>query len=246
MKERLRTSDIAIFCGIAALILFGHSVIADRSANAAGLTPLLMQGSGISYLPVVNENASQLEFNAREMLYTIGSAQLSYATNVANGRYAELQELKNIGYLQPNVTGGLLVGSYSITFYLPQNKHGFTLVAEPDTLDLRPFMITENQDVVLLTPSIMTDPTEAWETVRAMESEMLYDTNRYGFFNGLQLLNYDPPLQVRLNAEQTSYALHSFSEGGTYGFTLDESIVYIDSFASYLAGDTRDFEDVSY
>ncbi len=246
MDKSISKTDIAIFCGIAALILFGHTLLVSGPANASGLAPLLMQGAGFSYMPIVNQNASQLEYNARDMLYTLGSAQLSYATNVTNGKFAELQELKNIGYLQPNVTGGLLVGEYSITFYMPRNKRGFTLVAEPDNFDLRAFMITENQDVVLITPTVLPDPTEAWGTVRAMESEALHNTNRYDYFLGMQLLSYDPPLQIRLNAERTSYSLHSLLEGGQYGFTLDESLVYIDSFASYLAGDTREFESDSY
>lgn len=243
-KLRFYISDVAIICGLFGLVVFGHFTLAGNRANATGLYPLLMQGQGASYGITVNEQASNMEENARLALRQLGSAQLAYASGESgHGRYAWLHELHQSGYLPPNLTGRTITTGYSITFYLPQGKRGFTLIAEPLDFDYRPFMLTENQGIVLLTPSVMADPTESWQTVRTMESEVRNESGRFDYFQGLQFLNYDPPLQVRLNVEQTRYSLHSFLEGEESGWVLDDSLIYSDVFASYMIGDIRPPEE---
>jgi len=237
---RFYISDTAIFCGLLALIVFGHFSMAGSRANASGLYPLLLQGAGAVYGITVNERASDVEENARLALRQLGSAEMAYASGESSsGRFAWLHELHQAGLLPPNLTGRTITTGYSITFYLPQGKRGYTLIAEPLEYDFRSFMLTENQQIVLLTPSVMTDPTEGWQTVRAMESEVRNDTGRLDYFRGLEFFNYDPPLQVRLNVEQSRYTLHRFIENEDTGWLIDDSLVYADTFASYMVGDTR-------
>jgi len=248
MRLRLRFSDVSIFCGLIALIVFGHATMWRRPAHAGALSPLMLQGTGaayMSYAAPVNERATALEYNARWALLELGAAESGYASSRPDASYAYLQELVTAGYLQPNQTGRSLASSYSITFYINSSRQGFTLVAEPLDIDLRPFMLTENQQVVLLTPSVYGDPNEAWATVRQMENSLLYDKGRYDFLNSLQLIGYDPPLQVRLNRERTSYALHSLIADPEGEFYVDDSLIYIGNFASYMLGDIRQLEDYS-
>jgi hypothetical protein len=237
----LHLTDGAIVCGLIALIVFAHLTLSDRPASATGLRPLLLQGEGMSYGITVNENAGQTEYNARYALLQIGSAEAAYASSHSSGQFAWLHELHSSGYIPPNQTGRTIITGYSIAFYLPQGKHGFTLIAEPLDFAYRPFMLTENQEVVLLTPSVQSDPTESWETVRTMESEARQDGGLYDYFAGLQLFNYNPPLQVRLDIDRARYVLHSFIELDS-GYKLDESLVYYEPYVSYMVGDTRPVE----
>jgi len=243
MKSKLSYSDIAIFSGIIALVIFAHFCVAGSPARASGHRPLLLQGGGMTYAEPVNNRLSELEFNARTTLSYLGQAQQSYASSHADWRYVWLQDLVNSGYLQPNATGRTLTASYSITFYIPPDQSGFSLIAEPLELDLRSWMITENQDVLLLTPSVMDDPDENWAEVRSMQLDNLYEYGHYEYINTLMLWSYTPVLQCRYNRELTSYLLTALTEDYMRGFIPDDSLIYISSYASYLVGDVRDIED---
>ena len=235
-----KTTDLAVLCALIALIVFGHAAMSGRTAHAAPSASLLMQGAGVSYELQINEHATDLEYNARDTLAMLGSAQMAYAANTSSGKYAEIDQLLRAGYLQPNQSGRTMVSGYSISFYLPGGRRGFSLIAESHDFSLRSFLISENQEVILLTPSVLGDPNSSWETVRAMESELQYTEGRFDFLHGLQLLNYDPPLQVRLNAERTQYLLCSFKTDENDLFDIDDSIIYMSSLRSYMIGDTRE------
>ncbi len=237
-RTKPRYTDIAIFCALVGMIVFGHLTLGGGTAHAS----LLMQGAGLSYTQPVNERATDLEYNAREALASLGAAEYSYSTNRTAGQYAYLQDLVRSGYLQPNQTGKSLAASYSITFYLPSGHQGFTLVAEPLQNDLRPFMISDNRQVVLITPSVQGDPNQDWASVRETENEIYWSSGLYEYLNGFKLLSYDPPLQVRLNREGTSYVLVPFSKNREGMYIPDDSLVYIASFAGYMIGDTRQIE----
>jgi len=245
-KKGIRISDLAFVCGMLSLIVFSHVVLSGYSADASPMSPVLMQGGGVSYNLQVNERATDLEYNARRMLLSLGSAQLSYAASTSSNRFADLHELLSAGYIQPNLTGGTMVSGYSVSFYLPSGKRGFTLTAESQDFTLRSFLMTENQRVVLLTPAVLSDPTEAWETVRAMESELYYTEGSYKYLQSLMLLNYDPPLQVRINAEKSNYILSSLVVADDGFYAVDDSLIYFSSFMSYMIGDTRSLEEFDY
>ena len=132
MKQKL--SDIAIVGGIIALIIFAFLTRLDSPARGTSVPVLFMQGGGVSYGAAVNDRATELEYACRDKLYELGGAEAGYAQYVASGKYAYLDELIYQGYLTPNVSGGTLVSGYSISFYLPPGKRGFTLVAEGQTL----------------------------------------------------------------------------------------------------------------
>jgi len=242
-KRAFSFSDVTIACGLISLIVFAHVALTGRSASAAPTSPLLMQGEGVSYEMQVNENATNLEYNARNTLSMLGSAQMSYAASTSSGRYGELSELLSAGLLQPNQTGGTMVSGYSISFYLPPGRHGFTMTADAVDLTLRSFLLTENQKVVLLTPSVESDPNESWKTVRLMESELYGSEGRYDFLHGIPLINYDPPLQVRMNSERTNYVINAFIVGEDGMYTVDDSLIYSSAFMSYMIGDTRVIEE---
>ncbi len=236
---RLRPSDISIFIGLVALLVFCHMAISDRPASAGVVNPLLMQGAGSSYFGLeINERATELEINARNKLYELGSAQLAYSRSTHSGNFAHFQELISNGYIQPNMTGRTLTSDYSISFFFPERKRGFTLIAQPMKIDLRAFMITENMEVILMTPSIDSDPNESWATVRAMESELKSTEGRFSFLKGFQLLEYEPPLQIRLDADRKEFVLVSF-DSDEYGLKLDDTMVFSSSMSDYLIGDTR-------
>jgi hypothetical protein len=155
-----------------------------------------------------------------------------------DGTYGWLHNLVRDGYLAPNKSGGTLVNSYSITFYLPSARDGFTLIAEPDSLDLRSFMIDENLDVVPVTPSVLEDPNSDWMTIRAMEDTLHGDYGSYDYLNSFLLFSYNPPLGLRLNLEKTSYIIFAFKEEDEV-LSPDDTLVYVDNLSSYMIGDTR-------
>lgn len=231
--------DIPIFLGILALIIFGHACFNYNPALARGLPQLLLQGNGGGYASEpVNERATDLEYNARRMLYQLGSAEAGYSEYYNKGTYAWIQNLVNDGYLQPNDSGATLVNSYSMTFYLSDGHLGFTIVAESNDFDLRSFLIDENQLVVPITPVVMEDPDESWTFIRELESTLYYDYGGYDYLNSLLLLNYDPPLGLRLNRERTGYLLFEFAEADEVLVPNDE-LHYISNLTSYMLGDTR-------
>ena len=242
MNKNLTLPDVTIYCGLLALVIFSLICISKQPASASVLHPLLLQGGGMAYGQPVDENVGPLESNARMVLYELGSAEASYSSRHSRGEYTFLQDLMYTGLVLPNNTGSTLAQNYSITFYLPPGRRGFTLIAEPKQNNLRPFMITENQDVVLLTPSVMNDPTEDWAEVRDIELNNLCETGRYNYISSLQLINYDPILDVRLNREMTRYVIHSLINDPTGRYFLDDSLVYVDAFAAYMIGDTRNLE----
>ncbi len=246
MTDKFRIPDISLICGLIALIVFGHvSLLQKNAAHAGNQANLKLQGAGFScysYSVQVNEQSMALEYNARRKLYELGAAQASYSSYVTNGKYAWLQELVTTGYLRPNDSGATLIPRYSITCYLTSGRRGFTLVAEPQDFDLRSFMLTENQQVVLLTPTVEGDPNEDWESVRRMETEFAYEKGYYDYLDALQLLSYDPPLQVRINRERDRYVIHRLREHPEAGYVVDDSLMYSLVFASYMIGDTREFE----
>lgn len=232
-------SDIPIFLGILALIVFGHACFNYNPAQAAGFTRLLLQGAGAGYMvDSSNDRATDLEYNARRVLAQLGSAQISYSLDHGDDTYAWLHNLIREGYLAPNESGGTLVNSYSITFYLPSARGGFTLVAESRNLDLRSFLITENQDVVPLTPTVIENPNDDWATVRAMEETLYYDYGGYDYLNSLFLYSYNPPLGLRLNLEKTGYILFAYKEEDEI-LVPDDELIYIDNLSSFMIGDTR-------
>lgn len=233
-------SDLQILLGIFALIIFGHACFNYSPVKAAGLTHLLLQGNGEGGYAVMPSNgqATDLEYNARRTLSQLGSAQASYSANYGADTYGWLQNLVRDGYLSPNESGATLVNSYSITFYLPSERQGFTIIAEPKSFDVRPFMITENMNVVPLSPAIIENPDDDWATVRAMEDTLLYDYGGYDYLSSFLLDNYNPPLGLRLNREKTSYMLFAFNEVDEALLPNDE-LVYIDNLSAFMNGDTR-------
>jgi len=232
-------SDFPIFFGILALIIFGHACFNYSPAKAAGITHLLLQGNGTGYAVMPsNDQATDLEYNARRTLAQLGTAQASYSSQSIVQKYAWLQNLIRGGYLAPNESGATLVHNYSITFYLSKEREGFTIIAEPKSFDLRPFMITENMNVVPLSPSITENPNDDWATVRAMEDTYLYDYGGYDYLSPFLLNNYNPPLGLRLNRERTSYVLFAYDEDVETPMPNDE-LVYIDNLSSFMNGDTR-------
>ena len=232
-------SDTAIFGGILALIIFAHACFSYCPAHASGITHLLLQGNGGGYavLPQ-NDQATDLEYNARRMLAQLGAAQAGYAIDHGDETYAWLHSLTREGYLAPHASGRTLVNSYSITFYLPSARGGFTIIAEPRSFDLRSFMITENMNVTPLSPTVIENPDDDWATVRAMEDTLLYDYGGYDYLNSFLLYSYDPPLGLRLNREKTSYVLFAYKEEDGL-LVPDDELVYIDNLSSYMIGDTR-------
>lgn len=245
MTARNWITDISIISGLLALIIFGHLTMWRGSAQAGSFPTLQLQGTGsayASYSEPVNERLGEFERNVREMLYDLGAAEYSYAASRPEGRYGYLDELVQHGYMMPNQTGSTLVANYSISFYLPGGRRGFTLVAEPESLDLRSYMLTENQQVVLITPTVMDDPSEDWETVRNMMGNFMEERGYYDYLGPMQLLSYTPPLQIRLNRERTAYIIHQLMENPEAGFIPDEELVYISSYASYMYGDTRIYD----
>lgn len=249
MTGRTWISDISIISGLLALIVFGHLSMWRSAACAGGFPSLQLQGTGssyASYFEPVDERLSQFESNVQNMLYELGAAEYSYAASRPEGKYGYLNDLAHYGYVMPNQTGRTLVSNYSITFYLPSGRRGFTLIAEPESVELRSFMITENQVAVLMTPTVLGDPSEDWESVRAMMGSYLQERGYYDYLAPMQLLSYTPPLQIRLNRERTRYVIHQLKENPDVGFIPDEELVYISTYASYMYGDTRLYESGSY
>ncbi len=242
-RMNLRTSEITIIAGALALIVFCCLSTIERPAYGAPLGRLLRQSNGIAYTVPVNERLTLLEYSCRSTLLQLGAAEAGYSSYVTRGKYAYLHELKLEGYLQPNMTGRTLTSDYSITFFLPPGKRGFTLVAEPTDFRLRGFMLTENQRVIPLTPSIEDDPNEDWAEVRELLLDSLYKFGRYESPSTVSLLMRDTLLQVRLNLERTEYALLSLIENPESGFLPDDSFLYITPFGGYVRGDTRELEE---
>ena len=233
---RLRLSDIAVLSGFGALVVFCILTQVPASASGTPFGGLIFQGTGSLYSVPVNDRATLLEYACRDRLYELGSAQAGYAMYISNGSYAYLDDLIVEGYLQPNVSGRSLCSGYSISFFLPPAKRGFTLVAEPTDFDLRAFMITENLRIVTLTPSVDDDPNRDWTDVRELESDRLYAYGSYRFLSTEELISFDTPLQIRLNREVTNYALVSYHEDEQGNWVPDDSLVYFSGMSAYLRG----------
>jgi hypothetical protein len=237
---RLLHGDIALSFGLVALIVFGHLAAVHSPASATSLAPLLLQGAGTAYGEPVNEKLTPIELGCRRALAQLSSTELNYAAENPSGEYGYLQDLVLKGYLQPNATGRSLAANYSVAFYLDPVRSGFTLVAEPQTLELRALMVTENRQVVPLTPSIDADPNDDWRAARERRMEHLLTDGYYDFISTFELVQYDTLLQARLNRERTEYVLLSLEEREPGLWAPDDSIVYVSAFASYMRGDTRE------
>lgn len=238
MNTFKRTSqDISIACGIIALLVFAHISMSGGSANASPAGRLLMQGTGVAYggLPV-DERLGAMEDQARKMLMQLGASQISYSSSHPRGCYAYLHDLMLAGELQPNASGRTLVNGYSIGFYLPQAKTGFTLLASPTQLQLRPLMLDENQEVVTLTPTIEGDPDRGWANIRERLRASLYQYGYYMHPMTLETIAHDPPLQARINWSGTEYVLVSLRESPESGFTPDPSLIFSSFLNTYLVG----------
>lgn len=228
--------------GLVALMAFGYLAAIRKPARANALRPLLLQSSGTTYGEPVNERLTPIEQGCRRVLAQIGVAELDYAAENQADVYGYLQDLVLDGYVQPNATGRSFAPSYSITFYLSPARRGFTLIAEPQIAELRPLMLTENQRVVPLTPTIEGDPNDDWQTVRESQWDRFFTQGYYDFITTAELLQYDTNLQLRLNRERTEYVLLTLEETEPGLWAPDDSFLYVSAFASYMLGDTREFE----
>jgi hypothetical protein len=227
--------DIAISAGVIALLIFSHIASNYSRANASPTGQLLLQGSGLAYGEPVNEQLGSSEQQAINVLLQLGSAQLSYSTEITEGRSGYLNHLTLAGYLAPNATSISLAQGYSIGIYLPYDRKGFTVVAEPTNLDLRPFLIDENQAVTLLSPSIGNDPDEGWAEARMkMISSNQYGRYQYPFT--LELLGHTPPLQVRMNQGASNYVLLSLLQTSGNRYYADSTLLYSSYLNAYMVG----------
>ncbi|MFH1677119.1 MAG: hypothetical protein ABIC40_08850 [bacterium] len=243
MKPKEIITIIAIF----GLIILGHVLTFNREARASGVSPLLLQSTGSaysSYGATPKDQLAPVENQCRDMLYQIGASEMGYAQYVSKGKFAYLHELKLAGYLQPNASGGTLVGNYSITFFLPPGRLGFTLFAEPLNFELTPMMIDENQNVVNLVPTNEGDPNEDWADLNGLEKGY-YFTNGFYYYPPFPIMaDYETPIQVRLNAEKSEYVIFQFLKTEAEGPMKrmpDDSLIYISRYLTYLVGDTREF-----
>ena len=230
--------DFSIISGVIALVLFAHLANLKTPARSAPLGRLLAQGAGMAYGLQVDEQVGQMESQARSVLESLGTSQMSYASAKTSGRYGYLHDLVLAGYLQPNATGVSLSPGYSITFYLPPTKRGFTLIAHPRNIDLRPLLIDENMRVTVLTPTLEEDPDPTWAWARESLKNSYINYGFYDFPNPLEMWKHEPPLQVRLNWEHSDYVLLSLTEKGEK-WVADDSLLYVDAFNSYMLGDVR-------
>jgi hypothetical protein len=227
-----RTShDLTLFCLLIALVAFGHIAAYRAWAGAGTGGQLQQQGAGMSYGEPVNERIGALESQARKALHDLGSAESSYASGQATGRYAHLHDLRLAGLLQPNATGKTLVSGYSVTFLLSSTCKGFTLLAEPTDLTLRPMMVDETQNFFLLTPSVSDDPDAGWTQARDRLRQSLLSYGYYMFPISYELSAHDPPLQVRLDWPNADYLLF-----GLKGVRPDPSMIYSSYLNTYLTG----------
>ena len=80
-----KLSDLTILFGLIARILFSHIATSPPPASASVVNPLRMQGAGPGYAPLINERATELEYEARYALYELGAAQVSYAGSTSSG-----------------------------------------------------------------------------------------------------------------------------------------------------------------
>jgi len=239
---RIKQSDLTLACGIVAMLLLGHVITAQYPARADETGSLHKQGAGVAYGEGANERLSQMESQARSVLKQLGSAESSYASTHTPGQYAHFRDLVRGGYLMPNAAGGNLTPGYSVTFYLPPAKRGFTLLAEPTDLQLRPLLLDENQLVVVLTPTIDGDPDEGWATIR---ERMETSRTRYGYYMppfSLELAAHNPPLEVRINWEATNYILQALAGSASRGYVPDDSLIYSSFLNTYLIGDVRELQ----
>jgi hypothetical protein len=135
-----------------------------------------------------------------------------------------------------------MVNGYSIAFYLPATRTGFTVIAEPVNLELRPLMLTENQDVVVITPTIEQDPDQGWKNLREYLENNRYRDGRYQFPFFFETAAHDPPLQARLNHGQSNYVLLTLTGVPESGYHADDSLIFSSFLNTYLVGDLRDIE----
>jgi hypothetical protein len=228
--------DFPIICGIIALLIFGHIATNHSGAHASGVGQLLMQGAGTGYGEPVNEQLGSSEQQAISALLQLGGAQMSYSSEKTHGKNGYLSNLVLAGYLVPNATSVSMAQGYSIAFYLPSNKAGFTIIAEPTDYNLRPFMIDENQAVTLLTPIVGTDPDQGWADAR---TTMYSSISQYGYYQypfTLALLGHTPPLQVRMNQGYSNYVLLSLQRTPGNALIANPNLIYNSFLNSYLNG----------
>ena len=243
----MKLKEILIIFAIFGLIIFGHVFTFNREARASGTNPLLLQSTGAAYSSYGEEPKDQIspvENQCRDMLYQIGASEMGYAQYVSKGKFAYLQDLKLSGYLQPNASGGTLVGNYSISFYLPTGRHGFTLFAEPLDFELTPMMLDENQNVVTLVPTNEGDPNQDWADLNGLEKGYFFTNGLYYFPPFPVIADYETPLQVRLDAEKSAYVLLQLvnpEAGGAMQRMPDDSLIYISRYLTYMVGDIREF-----
>jgi hypothetical protein len=237
MKQR--KFDLPIIMGIVALLVFGHIMSLRASAGPGPTGPLHKQGAGSAYGPQPDERSGQLEYQARNALMEMGSSQMSYSRKVTSGHFGYFHDLLGAGYLLPNATPTSIVNGYSIAFYLPATRSGFTIIAEPSNLELRPLMITENENVIVLTPTIEQDPDQGWKDLRDFLEENRSSYGRYQFPFYFQTAAHDPPLQARLNHGQSNYVLLTLTGVPESGYHADDSLIFSSYFNTYLVGDLR-------
>lgn len=198
-----------------------------------------MQGAGAAYGLQVDEKVGQMEENARAVLMDLGNSQMSYARKNPSGKYGYFTDLVLAGYLQPNATTTSVAAGYSIVFYLPPKKLGFTMIAEPVDIRLRPILLDENMQVVPLIPTLDQDPDPEWLKIRDSMLQSYINYRYYQFPYSIQLMSHKPPLQVRINQNHKNYILFALREDPTKGMMPDNSMIWMSSLNSYFVGDTR-------
>jgi hypothetical protein len=249
---RWNRSDLTITCGIVALIVFGHfAAIKGNTGSIIAGKLLAQEGSGTAYeqpmeqptdQPTATDRIGQMEDQARMTLQQLGQAEDAFASNsTPQYEYAYLSQLRGKGLLLPNVNGSSMTPGYSITIYIHATKRGFSAVAEPKELDLRPLMLTENQQVVVIAPVLKDDPDKTWTAVENTMQESYSQNGHYEHPFLLDMMAHNPILQVRLNEDMNKYVLLQVKEKEN-GYIPDDSLIYSSYFNAYMAGDLRNFE----
>ena len=240
MTMRFRVSELAVLSGVMAVLVFFYLAGLSVGAQTSEEDTLSEEGAGVAYGFDVDQRINQLEESCRQTLHMLGQAEVSYASKFSERNFAFLHELIGSGFLEPNISGRTLTADYSIAFYLPANRRGFTLLAEPVNIELRPFLFDENFQVTYLTTSIDGDPSDDWTSIRERQTDYFWDNGRFREFNPIDMAGHDSPLQVRLNREKTSYIIIRMRSNDFFGQIPDDSLLYSYTFRSYLIGDLRE------
>ncbi|HEX9745674.1 MAG TPA: hypothetical protein VGB30_09625 [bacterium] len=239
---KVRNFDISLLAGVLALVVFFHIASVGNRVRAEEHDSLYKQGGGSAYGIFPDQRLTPLEETCRSALMMVGQAEYSYSSHRQSRQYAYLQELVKDGYLTANTTGRSLAGEYSISFYLPVGRDGFTLIAEPMNYELRPLMLNESWEITSLTTSIDGDPSDDWGSVREKETDYYWENGFFKPFGMFELGQIREDLQVRVNHEQSGYLIHRMITDNLKGRYPDNSMFYLYGYRSYIIGDTREFE----